>query len=152
MSLIRDLWQMNVSVKQKQTKNPVVILSMTFRGLASTDWSHSQITLSPANFWCWRWGSCLRWQPWCLKEWLCPLVVEAEMGSLFSPKAVLSLLEPQEHSFRWLQEAPRAKHLWGYSEESISLTRRGGFQRKERTTEVPWNILLPWPKFLIFSN
>ena len=57
------------------------------RGLASTDWSHSQITLSPPNFWCWRRGSCSPVDSPVPQRVTLPLVVEAENGKPLRSKS-----------------------------------------------------------------
>ena len=49
-------------------------------GLASTDWSHSQTTLSLPNFWCWRQGSCSQVDSPVPQTVTLPLVAEAENG------------------------------------------------------------------------
>ena len=79
----------------------------------------------------------LSWTALCLKEQPCPWLQKLKTGSLFSAKAVLLFLDPQEQSFRRLQEAPELS-ISEVTQRNLFPNQEGWFpQRKGRTTEVP---------------
>ena len=112
-------------------------------GLASTDWSHSQITLSPPDFWCWRRGSCSQVDSPVPQTVTLPLVVEAENGN---PLPCKSCPFTSGALGALLQRAPGGSP--GYASLRLLrgiyfLTRRGVSPEKGENNRGLLNILLP---------